>query len=447
MSVPRVLLVPTHRTGLANALAAAVAEIVTAQGREVRYHHLGPLAPMSAWDRWEGAVFIDPSLSGEEALLGLYDVAVRQADVSLLSSSTGLLDRQEGVSWVPLDIGHLLDCAVVVVMDCRGWGTGLRALVGGLKAQMRSVNLAGAILTGVTDREHCDLLRRALADEDVPVAGCILEGEGLGWDAIAPGAWGLPLAPALLETIERQIDVDGLISLAGQRGFLAAPSRLSERTPSGPVVAVAGGTGFTPWSRDSVEVLRAAGAEVRRLDLAEDPALPPETAGIVLAGTLWPETIPDIAMNTTLLGEIGARVRSGLPTIALGGGMLVLLDQVQDTLGRTSELAGVISSRAEILWDLESPVYVDVFSERDNLLLAKGERRTGWVLTEVELTGVGGGWDSPLRLRSSGSGFERREGAGSDSLLCSPAMLHFAAGREMATHFVGRCAEHGGAEE
>ena len=70
MSVPRVLLIPTHRTGLADAIAAAVAEIVTAQGREVRYHHVGPLAPMSAWDRWEGAVFIDPALVGRRGASG-----------------------------------------------------------------------------------------------------------------------------------------------------------------------------------------------------------------------------------------------------------------------------------------------------------------------------------------------------------------------------------------
>ena len=139
------------------------------------------------------------------------------------------------------------------------------------------------------------------AEEGIPVAGCLFEGQGLGWDSTAPpGAWGLPLPPDLLEAVARQVDVDGLWSLAGQRGFLSAPNWLSDRGADGPVVAVASGKGFTPWSRDSIEVLRSAGAQVRRLDLVEDSALPPGTAGLVLAGTLWPETIPDIAMNTAL---------------------------------------------------------------------------------------------------------------------------------------------------
>ena len=122
--------------------------------------------------------------------------------------------------------------------------------------------------------------------------------------------------------------------------------------------------------------------------------------------------------------------------------MLVLLHQVQDTLGRTSELAGVIPSLAEILWDLESPAYVEIYSERDNLLLARGEKRMGWVLTEMELSGARGGWDSPLRLRSTESELETSEGVGTDSLLSSPAMLHLAAGGELAERFVGRCAEN-----
>ena len=63
---------------------------------------------------------------------------------------------------------------------------------------------------------------------------------------------------------------------------------------------------------------------------------------MILAGTLWPAGVPDIAMNTPLLGEIRRCVTEGLPTLALGGGMLVLLERVQDALGRSSDLAGVL---------------------------------------------------------------------------------------------------------
>lgn len=442
MSVPRVLLVPTHHTGLANAVAAAAAEIVTAQGQRVRYHHLGPLSPVSSWDRWEGTAFLDPALYSEETLLGLYDVATRGAHLSLLSSSGGVLDRRDGAGWLPTDVAHLLDCPVVVVMDCRGWGTGVRALVSGLKSHLGGLNLAGAVLSGVADRHHCELLRQALAEENVPVAGCLFEGDGPGWDAAPPGAWGLPLETTLLEAVSRQVDIGGLEALAGQRGFLSSQNSLVDRGSDGPLIVVAGGKGFTLWSRDSIEVLRSAGAQVRRLDLVEDEALPTETSGLVLAGTVWPADLPDIAMNQSLLRDLRERISEGLPTVALGGGALILLSKIQDSLGRTVELADVLPAEGEILWDLEDPSYVEVTAERDSLLLARGETVTGWVVTDVEVLNPDAGWDPPLIVRSAGVPGGQAEGAGTSSLLCSRVLMHLAAKPDMASRFVRHCAAY-----
>jgi cobyrinic acid a,c-diamide synthase len=442
MSIPRILLVPTHHTGLADAVAASVAEIATARGQQVRYHHLGPLGPMAAWDRWEGAAFIDPALCSQEALLGLYDVATRGAALSVLSSSVGLLDRQEGVSWLPTDIARLLDCPVVVVMDCRDWGTGVRVLVSGIKSHLAGVNLAGAVLSGVADRDHFALLRQVLTDEDVPVVGCLFEGDGPGWKTDAPGPWGLPLEPALLEAVSRQVDVAGLISLAGQRGFLSVQNWLIDRGTDGPVVAIAAGKGFTPWSRDSIEGLRAAGAQVRRLDLLEDPGLPDNTAGLILAGTLWPAALPDIAMNTSLLRAIRQQVAEGLPTLALGGGMLVLLERVQDSLGRTSELAGVIPAEGEVLWDLEEPAYVEVVAERDGPLFSRGETATGWALTETEIEDPGADWAPAVSVRGGRQVGKRPEGVSTGSLIGSRVFVHLASVPEMAPRLVQRCAAY-----
>lgn len=440
MSIPRLLLAPTHRTGLANAVAGALAEIVTAHGRKVRYHHLGPLTPAACWDRWEGTAFLDPELYEEDSLLRLYDVATRSAQFSLLSASHGVLDRPEGAGWRPADVARMLDCPVVLVLDCRKWGAGIQALVAGLKAQLTSLNLAGAVLSGVAGRDHYEVLRDALAPEAVPVVGCLYEGDGPGWETPAPGAWGLPLDQALLEAVERQVDISALLELAGQRGFLSSQNLLTDRGSEGPLVMVAGGAGFTPWSRDSIEVLRAAGARIRRLDLVEDEVLPAEAAGLVLAGTVWPSSLIDIAMNQSLLLDMRTRIATGLPTLALGGGFLVLLNTVQDSLGRTVELAGVLPGEGEILWDLEDPAYVEVTAERENPLLEKGQKAKGWVLTDVEVLDPAPTWDPPLVLRGAGASGEQREGAGTRSLLCSRALIHLSGAPGLGGRFVQECA-------
>lgn len=448
MSIPRVLLVPTHRTGLADAVAAAAAEILTARGHEVRYHHVGAIGPNAAWDRWEGAAFLDPALYSDDALLGLYDVATRGADISLLSSNTGALDRRDGVSWVPADLARLLDCPVVVAVDCRGWGTGMRVVTAGLRARFSGHSLAGVILSGVAGREHLAVLREVFAADDIPIVGCLFSGDGPGWDDPAPGAWNLPLDTALLSAVERQIDINGLVSLAGQRGFLSVQSRLAGRggdsphVADGPLVAIAGCTGFSPWSRDSIEVLRSAGARIRRLDLIEDTALPEGVAGLVLAGTLWPAALPDIAMNTSLLDSLRTHIGRGLPTVAMGGGMLLLLNAVQDLLGRSSDLAGVVPANGEILWDFEEPGYAEVMAGRDTVLLEQGEIVTGWELTDAEVATPPAPLDSPFMVREAGAAGGRLAGMGTESFACCRMLVHLASNPKIGQRFVRRCAAY-----
>jgi cobyrinic acid a,c-diamide synthase len=130
----------------------------------------------------------------------------------------------------------------------------------------------------------------------------------------------------------------------------------------------------------------------------------------------------------------------------MGGGMLLLLSWLQDTLGRTWELAGVIPAQGEILWDLKDPVYVHVSSLKANHLAEQGEKLLGWVFNEVALTGDGQTWQPPLALRGAGTAQDRHESFGTDSLLCSPVMVHFAANRRLATRFVERCVAYASGE-
>lgn len=446
MSVPRLLLVPTHRTALADAIAAALAEIFIARGQKVRYHHLGPIGPGACWDRWEGSSFLDPALYPGEALLGLFEAATRGADMSLLSSNIGVLDRGQDVSWSPCDVARSLDCPVLVVVDCRNWGNSIRLISAGLRVHLSGVNLAGVILTGVAGRRHLDLLRPVFNAEDLLVVGCLFAGDGPEWDATPPGAWGLPLDPALLDAVSRQVDLRGVVLLAGQRGFLPSQSWLIDRGVGGPLLAVAGGKGFSVWSRDSIEALRSAGAQVRRLDLLDDESLPDGVSGLVIAGTAWPSAFADIAMNTTLLASISRAVRGGMPTLALGGGALLLFDRVQDLLGRTSDMAGVVPVQAEILWELDEPARLELTALHSGPLLGEGDAAPGWLLTDAEvtdLTGRTGGLQPALMVRGAGEGGEGRpDGMATDTLLCSTALLHLAGRAGTASRFVRSCAAY-----
>lgn len=444
MSASRILLAPTHRSGAAAAIASALAEVVGAVERQVRFHHVGATSPAAVWDRWEGSSFLDPGLYDDTTMVELYESIIRGADFSLLASGRGLFDAIDVGGWTPADVARTLDCPVVLVVDCRGWGAGLRALVEGFGARFGHPGLAGLILTGVADRAQRELLRQSLAGVTTPVVGCMYAGDGPAWDDPAPGAWGVPMAAASVEAVHRQVDALGLENLAGQRGFLpgAAAGAAAHRDSEGPLVLVAGGHGFTPWSRDSIELLRAAGARVLRLDLARDEGLPAATAGVVLAGHLWTESLPELAGNYQLMRELRVRASEGMPLLALGGGMLYLLRKVQDERGRSLELAGLLPAEGEILGDLDEPTYFDVEAQRDCLLFAQGERFKGWVSTDAEIIEAPASRSFPFTVTASGASAAQAEGACARNLLCSRVLVHLGSVPGSARRFVAACGRY-----
>lgn len=446
MSTPRILLAPTHRSGMALAITAALAEVIGRQERQVRFHQLGVTSPLSVWDRWEGSSFLDPTLYSDQRMLELYESVVRGAHISLLTTDRGLLDEGSAGGWTPAGVAQTLDCPIVLVVDCRGWDRGLVALIEGFNARTGPDGLAGLILTGVQDHAQREVLRRALGATGVPVVGCVYAGDGPGWDDSAPGAWNVPLGLDIIESVHRQVDVSGLEGLAGRRGFFPGLGAGVAGPPDdvGPLIMVAGGRGFTPWSRDSIELMRFTGAKIKRLDLAADEALPPETAGVVLAGHLWTEALPELAGNFQLMRELRVRATEGMPLLALGGGMLYLLRRVQDDRGRSFDLAGVLPAEGEIIEDLDEAAYLDVEVKRECLLFSEGDRVKGWVSTDAEIMEAPASRNPPFSVSAPGWGSPQLEGAVAQNLLCSRVLVHLASVPHSTGRFVAACGRYAG---
>lgn len=443
MSVPRLLFVPVRRTGLAYALGAVLAEVAIQNDAAVRFHHLGALSPSQVWDRWGGSSFLDPGLYDKSVLEALYTRSVAGATLSLLASPLGPFDEGASRGWTPAAVAEALDAPMVLLLDCRGWGPTIKALVEGLRSRLQHVDLAGLVLCDLRDEEHGETLQRELSFPDVPVVGGFLEGDPLRWDRPAPGVVGIPPRGSYreeMELVERRLDLDLLERLAARRGFL--PESVSLRNARGPLVGVASGEGFTLWSRDSLEILRKAGARLARIDLLQDSRLPADLAGLVLAGHLWEEALPKLSQNAELMRDIRIRVSEGMPLVALGGGTTYLLRQVQDSLGRRHELVGLLPASAEIVGQMEEPLFFEVRAEKQSCLLAPGDVVKGWITEDVELIETPITRDFALSLGQQGCEGRLGEGAAGPRLFCSRVFLHFASCEEAVLRFVGQCADY-----
>ena len=157
------------------------------------------------------------------------------------------------------------------------------------------------------------------------------------------------------------VRADDILAAATMRGFLPGrPRRLlaPSAAAAGLSLAVAWGPPLAPFALENVDVLQAMGVELAPLDLAHDRELPAGVSGLLLAGQLDEDELPAFAGNDALKTAIAAAIGGGLPTLAFGGGALLLLRRLADSRGRSHELAGVLPAEAELLEWYERPRYV-----------------------------------------------------------------------------------------
>jgi cobyrinic acid a,c-diamide synthase len=342
----RVVVAGTHsgvgKTSVATGLAAAFA----ARGRRVAAFKVGP-------------DFIDPSyhaiatgrpgrnldafLCGPELVRPLFAHGAAGADLAVVEGVMGLFDGAAGAAELAstAQVAKLLDAPVLLVVDTRGLGRSVAALVGGYAAYDRGVRLAGLVLNQVASDRHEELLRDALAPLGVPVVA-VLRRQA----ALATPARHLGLVPAAERRAEARrtvaalggalagaADLDAVAALAGAAPPLAGPpwdpaAALAAIQPAAGGrtvrVAVAAGPAFTFVYQEHLELLEAAGAELAGFDPTTDPGLPGGSDALYLGGG-FPETFGEaLAANRPLRAAVRAFAAAGRPLVAECGGLLYL---------------------------------------------------------------------------------------------------------------------------
>ena len=83
-------------------------------------------------------------------------------------------------------------------------------------------------------------------------------------------------------------------------------------------------------------------------------------------GQLDEGQIAAFAGNRELIDELARAIHDGLPTIAFGGGALLLHRRLSDSRGRSHDLVGVVPAEAELIEWYDRPRYVRVSATREN---------------------------------------------------------------------------------
>jgi cobyrinic acid a,c-diamide synthase len=376
---------------------------------------------------------LDPVLVGESRIGPLFAHGAAGADVAIVEGVMGLFDGRTGTAGFgsTAHVAALLDAPVVLVVDARGQGRSLAALLHGFRGYQADVRIAGVVLNRVGSARHEEVLADACAEVGLPVLGALrradpvaLPSRHLGLvPAAEHGAAALRAVEAMGELITRSMDLTAVLALANQAGprtatpwdptaeiaastgaaagptaatgapAVAAPV-VGERVAAAdaspvvatgaPVVAVAGGRAFTFGYAEHAELLAAAGATVVVVDPLRDEALPEGTAALVLPGGFPEQHAAELSANRALREAVASFARSGGVVHAECAGLLYLARELD---GRP--MCGVLDAEA-VMSDSLTLGYRDVVAATDSVLHQAGARVTGHEFHRTRVTPGGG---------------------------------------------------------
>ncbi len=383
MSVPR-LVVSGLEPGPAVALASGALLSAFAGTSAVRPVTLGVDVPL--WRLLHAAgtkaprvldpMVLDAAVAGE-----LYDEWSAGCDLLALVAVEPALDRWQGIEGSrAVDVATALDAPLVLVVDARDRGVTAAAAAVGVRSLAPSVEFAGAVVVGGEEHGAAEGLRSIIEERaGLPLLGWIppqlseqfVRQYCLGSGALRqlgprpPGGGAVALCREAASYLRR----DELEAVASRHGFVAPrPRKLLAAVPAaaGLTLAVGWGPPLEPFALENVDLLHAMGLALAPLHIGRDHELPPGVSGLLLAGLLDEDALGEFAANAELKAALAAAVAGGLPTLALGGGALLLLRRLTDSRGRSRELAGVVPAEAELLEWYRRPRYVRARAAREN---------------------------------------------------------------------------------
>lgn len=317
---------------------------------------------------------LDPVLHPWPLAAELYDWWSEGIDLTLFVVVEPALDRWQGVDGSrAIDVAARFDAPLVLVLDARDRGPTAAAGVLGVRALARRAELAGVIVVGGDDRGSGGELGALLREEvGLPLLGWIPPqlSEQFARELAGPtGVRQLGPKPAsgsvqrLCREAATYIKLEEVEAAASRAGYLPGAERrvlVPAPVAAGLTLAVGWGPPLQPLALENIDTLQATGLTLAPLHLARDRELPPDISGLLLAGQLDEQRTDAFAANTGLHAALAAAIDEGLPTLAIGGGALLLLRRLADSHGRSHELAGVLAAEAELLEWYERPRYLRV---------------------------------------------------------------------------------------
>ena len=232
----------------------------------------------------------------------------------------GLFDGAGGTDWASTaHVARLLNCPVILVVDCARLSRPLAAIVHGYQTLDDRIHIAGVVLNRVGSDRHLAMLKAAIAPLRLPVLGVLRRDDAV---TLPDRHLGLVPTDELSDLPERfrhlatlgqrcfdwqalekiwQPATDSPTTTIVETSQSHHPQRSSTRKIR---IGIARDRAFNFYYADNLEILTRLGAELVPFSPLTDDALPPDLSGLWLGGGFPEMFAAELSHNQPLRAAI-----------------------------------------------------------------------------------------------------------------------------------------------
>lgn len=295
---------------------------------------------------------LDPWAMRPATLAGLVARLEQAAEIVLCEGVMGLYDGTgpEGETGSTAELARLTGWPVVLVVDARGQGASVAALLRGFAGHDPRVPISGVVFNRVASARHGALLAAAAARHlpdlcrlgAVPAqAGLALPSRHLGLVPAGEIAEAEPLIARAAAVVGASLDIARLLALARPSRIAAAPPQAA-LPPLGQRIAVARDAAFCFAYPAVLDGWRQGGAEIVFFSPLADAPPDPAADAVYLPGgypELWAGRL---AAAATCFAGLRRAAEAGKPIYGECGGYMVLGRALFDASGCRHGMAGLL---------------------------------------------------------------------------------------------------------
>jgi cobyrinic acid a,c-diamide synthase len=213
----------------------------------------------------------------------------------------------------------------------------------------------------------------------------------------------------------------------------SAPSLFpSSPRPTRARIAVARDRAFSFYYADSLDLLRAWGAEIVTFSPLEDEELPPGCGAVYIGGGFPEVFAAQLAANVSMHAALRRAAAQGRVIYGECGGLMYLGETLTDALGHTHTMVGLLPFNSTMSGSRLTLAYWDLTTRTDGVLAPSGRRLRGhefhWSVPDRD--------PSPEEALYELEGTGRLEGIRRGSVYGSYIHLHLGSDPSLAPAFV-----------